>query len=417
MLAAITALALALRLIGVNSDLWLDEITTVQIYSQASLLHIIASYTSTNNHLLNTLLVKLAVAWAGNQEWAIRLPAALFGVVTIPAFYWVARLALSRRASLCAALLLTVSYHHIFFSQNARGYTAYLLFSLLSSRLLAQGLQEDRARDWALYVVAMLLNFTALLNSGFVFAAHILVGAAALIIVKQRGSSPIPLLRRLSAVFALLALLGFQLYALILPQAYVMSRVVYTEPSVGFSPFSAEFLNELARELSAGLVARQGFGMSIGLILGALPCLVIVGAGFLIIFRRQWALATALALPLLLTAFYLLVSRSFFSPRFFLLGLPLAILSLTQGLFSFADLVSDRLRKSRKIFAPRLATALAMVVCVLSLGLLRQYYSVPKQSYRASIQYLEEIRKPDGIIIAVYLAEFWLPLLRPARPS
>ena len=65
LLAAITALALALRLIGVNSDLWLDEITTVQIYSQASLLHIIASYTSTNNHLLNTLLVKLAVAWAG----------------------------------------------------------------------------------------------------------------------------------------------------------------------------------------------------------------------------------------------------------------------------------------------------------------------------------------------------------------
>ena len=118
LLAAITALALALRLIGVNSDLWLDEITTVQIYSQASLLHIIASYTSTNNHLLNTLLVKLAVAWAGNQEWAIRLPAALFGVVTIPAFYWVARLALSRRASLCAALLLTVSYHHIFFSQT-----------------------------------------------------------------------------------------------------------------------------------------------------------------------------------------------------------------------------------------------------------------------------------------------------------
>jgi hypothetical protein len=280
-----------------------------------------------------------------------------------------------------------------------------LLFTLLSTRLLAQGLQEDRARDWALYVLAMLLNFAALLNSGFVFAAHILVGAAALIIVKRRGGSPTPLLRRLGGVFGLLALLGFQLYALILPQAYVISRVVYTDPSVGFSPFSAEFMKELARGLSAGLFARLGFGLSVGLILGALPFLAIVGGGFLILFRRQWAVAAALALPLVLTAVYLLINRSFFSPRFFLLGLPLAILSVTQGLLTFADLVADRLRRGRKTFAPRLATALAVAVSVVSLGLLRNYYSIPKQSYRASIEYLEELRKPDGIVIAVHLAE------------
>jgi mannosyltransferase len=405
LLAAITALALALRLININSDLWLDEIATAQTYSQAPLLHIIAGYTSSNNQLLNTLLVKLAVTVAGNQEWAIRLPAALFGVATIPALYWVARMALSRRASLVAALLLAVSYHHIFFSQNARSYTAYLLFSLLSSRLLAQALQEDRARDWALYVLAMLLNFAALLNSGFVFAAHILVGLMALIIVKRRGSSPIPLFRRLSMVFGLLASLGFQLYALILPQAYVISRVVYTDRSIGFSPFSVEFLKELTRGLSAGVGARLGLGLSIGLILVALPFLAVVADGFLIVFRRQWALAAALVLPLVLTAVFLLVNRFIFFPRFFLLGLPLVILSLTQGLFSLADLVADRLRKGRKTFAPRLATALGMAVCVGFLAPLRHYYSVPKQSYRASIKYLEELRKPDGVVIAVYLSE------------
>jgi len=405
LLAAIIALTLALRLINLGSDLWLDEIATAQTYSQAPLLHVIGSYTSSNNHLLNTLLVKLAVAWAGNREWAIRLPAALFGVATVPALYWMARMALSRRASLVAALLLAVSYHHIFFSQNARGYSAYLLFSLLSSGLLAQGLQEDRARDWALYVAAMLLDFAALLNSGFVFAAHILAGAAALIAIKRRGGASIPMLRRLTAVFALIALLGFQLYALILPQAYVISRVVYTDPSVGFSPFSAEFLKELMRGLSAGLYAKFGAGLSIGLVLGALPFLAIVGAGFLIVFRRQWALAAALALPPVLTAVYLLVNRATFSPRFFLLGLPLAVLSVAQGLFSFADLVADRLRESRKTFAPKLATALGLAVCAVSLASLRYYYFVPKQSYRASLEYLEELRKPDGIVIVVYLAE------------
>src|SRR5262249_39582145 len=160
-------------------------------------------------------------------------------------------------------------------------YTAYLLFSLLASGLLARGLQEDRARDWALYVVAMLLNFASLLNSGFVLAAHLMVGAAALFIIKVRGGSPLPMLRRLRAVFTLLALLGFQLYAVILPEAYAISRVVYTDPAVGFSPFTLEFIKELARGLSAGL----GAGMSIGLILGGLLFLAIAGAGFLTVFR------------------------------------------------------------------------------------------------------------------------------------
>ncbi len=77
--------------------------------------------------------MKLCVAIFGAQEWAIRLPSVIFGTATIPAIYWVSRQALSRRASLCVALLLAVSYHHIFFSQNARGYTAYVFWVFTES--------------------------------------------------------------------------------------------------------------------------------------------------------------------------------------------------------------------------------------------------------------------------------------------
>jgi hypothetical protein len=400
-LAAVTGLALILRLVNINSDLWLDEIATAQLFSQKPILQVLFSYTGTNNHLLNTLLVKLAVALAGEREWAIRLPAALFGAATIPAFYWVARLALTRRASLAAALLLTVSYHHIFFSQNARGYTPYLLFSLLSSGFLARGLQEDRPRDWALYVVTMMLDFASLLNSGFVLAAHILAGAAALVVIAWRGGSLLPMLKRLFGVFVLVGLLSFQLYAVILPEAYAISRAVYTDPAVGYSPFSLEFLKELARGLSAGL----GAGMSVGLILGGLLFSAIAGGGFITVLRRRWPLALSLALPPILTAVYLIVSRASFSPRFFLLGLPLAMLCVAQGLFGFADLIADRLGKSRKRFAPALGTALALLGCAVSMVSLRYYYSVPKQSYRASLDLVNQLRASDGIVIAVHLAE------------
>lgn len=398
LLAAVTLLALALRLFRVDSDLWLDEITPLLDYGHLSALEVIGTYLSTNNHLLNTLLVKLSVANFGEQEWAIRLPAVIFGTATIPVLYWVARLVSSRWTSFAAALLLAVSYHHIFFSQNARGYSAYLFFSLLSSGLFIRALQQDRLRLWILYGVAMFLNFASLLLSAFVFAAHILVGAVALFVVKRRGVPPLPLFQRLLAVLAVPAFLAFQLYATVLPQVYVNIRTVYTSSrGSGFSPFSGEFLSELIRGVSAG------FGT--GFVLGVLPFLVLAGAGFIILFRRQWALAAVLALPLLLTAAYLVSARLNFSPRFFLLGLPLAILSVVPGTQGLTKLTARIVGKSETVFSLRLATGLVLAVCIISLASLRYYYSVPKQSYRASLEYLESQRKSGEIVIVIFNAE------------
>src|SRR5262249_38688261 len=119
LVAAATVLAAGLRLYGLGSDLWVDEITTVLAYQNTSPFHVLTAYTSSNNHLLNTLLMKASVSALGVTEWAVRLPAVLLGIACIPAQYGLARLALGRRESVLAALLLAVSQHHIFFSQNA----------------------------------------------------------------------------------------------------------------------------------------------------------------------------------------------------------------------------------------------------------------------------------------------------------
>ncbi len=41
----------------------------------------------------------------------------------------------------------------------------------------------------------------------------------------------------------------------------------------------------------------------------------------------------------------------------------------------------------------------------MSLSSLRYYYSVPKQDYRASLQFIEAGRKPDEKIVVIHLAE------------
>jgi 4-amino-4-deoxy-L-arabinose transferase-like glycosyltransferase len=395
-LAAIILLGFGLRLYRLSSDLWLDEITPILDYGKLPSWQVVASFYSSNNHLLNTLLMKLSVAWFGEHEWAVRLPAMLFGTATIPVLYWVARMAMSTTASLGAALLLATSYHHVFFSQNARGYVSHVFFSLLATGFLVRGLQRDRLRTWALYVVSMLLNFAALLLSGFVFAAHILVGASAVLLLWRRRTSSLPLARRLAAVFFVTGFLGFHLYATALPQAYMFVRHTYSQPASGWEPLSLEFLKELARGISAGLGPLG--------ILAAVPVLLIAAVGFLALFRRHWVLTSALAVPLVLLAAYLLASGLTFTPRFFALALPVGILCGVQGLFSAVEWILKRAPKESALTA-RLSTALVLVGCAVSLLSLRHYYSLPKQPYSASLRYLESQRKPGEIVIVIHLAE------------
>lgn len=403
LLGAITLAGLALRVWRLDSDLWLDEIAPVIIYRDKSVLEVIATYLASSNHLLNTLLVKLSVAVFGEHEWSIRLPAAAFGTATIPVLYWTARLVFTRLNSLAAALLLAVSYHHIFFSQNARGYIGYVFFSLLASGLLCKALADGRGRTWALYVATMTLNTAALLISAFVLASHVVVGLGAVWMWQRSGHSARVVARTLIAVFAAIAFLSFQLYALVLPQAYVYMRSVYTQAGSGYSLVSTEFATEFLRGLLMGVGARVGWG-TLPLVLLALG---LGGLGFLRLVQRHWVLTASLMLPGVLTAGAVLLGGLTVSPRFFLLSLPLAILVSVEVMHAVVRAIWARVPPGRRrpAMPSWLPLALFAVVAGLLLVPLFGYYEVPKQSYVASAEYLRGARGPDDLVVVVHLAE------------
>ena len=396
MLGAITLLGLILRFHHLHADLWIDEITTVVEHCSRTVLQLLTSYPDSNNHLLNTLLVKAAMSGFGDSEQVIRLPAVMFGTAAIPAGFWLARMALPLRSSLAAALLLAVSYHHIFYSQNARGYSAYLLFSLVSTGLLIRGLQEDRARTWTLYVISMVLNFASLLISGYVFAAHLLIGAGALRLMKKRGRPVRPLMIRLAGIWGLAALLGLQLYALILPQAFRVMKASWTQESSGFALFSGEFFRELMRGLSAG--------WGPGFIAAAAPLAVIFLVGLAFLVRSNWILASALVLPGALHALFLIANGLRFAPRLFILGLPLAFFAVLSALETVCAWAARRSGRPESGFASgsfNLAVALMAAGLLWSLG---PYYSAPKQDFRGAIRYLQAVAGPGDVVVAVDLA-------------
>ena len=120
-----------------------------------------------------SLLAKLCLLWLGDTPFALRFPAVAFGLLGIGAVYALGRKVASAREGLLAAALLAVSYHHVWFSQNARGYTALAFFALSATLLLLRVLEDGHRRDALGYAVVAALGTYTHLTMACVVAAHL----------------------------------------------------------------------------------------------------------------------------------------------------------------------------------------------------------------------------------------------------
>src|SRR3989304_4647093 len=138
--------AALLRLYDLNDGLWHDEIITAVKYVRLPFAKILTTYDSENEHFLYTILARGFVLLFEENAWALRFPAVLFGIASIGTTYLLGRQVSNVLEALLASALLTFSYYHIWFSQNARGYTGLLFFANLSSWLLIRALVENRSK-------------------------------------------------------------------------------------------------------------------------------------------------------------------------------------------------------------------------------------------------------------------------------
>ena len=132
-LAAITLGGAFLRLQGLNAQpLWLDEVVSLNnalAFGRGGLRALAGA-----DHIapLHSMLLWAVVNLGGESAVWLRLPSALFGIATIPAVFVMAkRLFCSTRTALIAAALVAVSPYAIWYSQEARMYSLFLLFVCL----------------------------------------------------------------------------------------------------------------------------------------------------------------------------------------------------------------------------------------------------------------------------------------------
>jgi mannosyltransferase len=399
-LLALSVVALGLRLWALGSCLWFDEVLTLVDFVRPPLRHIVSSFPSQNQHMFFSLLAHGSLAAFGESAWALRLPSVAFGVASIWALFLLGRQLVGRREALLACTLMVVSYHHVWFSQNARGYMGLLFFATLSTWLWLEA-QERRRWSWHVaYAVAVALGMWTHLTMVFVPLSHALLYAADLFrrLAMPGGAGgmgrPGRDVFQALAGYVLAATLTLQLYALSLPEFLRTGLHEVSLESAWTSPLWV--VTESLRSL------HLGFGALGVVAFGAL----IAGAGWLSLARRNWLAAAAMVLPPLLGGTLMLVLGHNLWPRFFFFAMGFALLIAVHGAMTFPRLVLAPFLSpaSSTAWGGRLGTIGVVVVIVASALSLPRAYALPKQDFTGARAYVEAERRPGDAVVAVGLA-------------
>jgi mannosyltransferase len=166
-------LALTLRVYQLaGQSLWYDEAITAQVSAQG-----VAELTRwTADDIQPPLYYYVASGWtrvAGRGEWALRFPSVVFGVLSIPVLWVLARRLFGRQprgdlAGLLAGLLATIAPLYVYYSQEARMYTMLTCLGALAGYCLLRAMKgAGQGRRSYAWWVAFILSGAAVLYTHY----------------------------------------------------------------------------------------------------------------------------------------------------------------------------------------------------------------------------------------------------------
>ncbi len=392
-LTLLTVVAGALRLYRLDSCLWFDEIDTLVNIVREPLPKIVTMFSSQNQHMFFSVLAHGSILTFGESEAALRLPSALFGLASLWALFLLGRKTLGVRESLLACGVTCFSYHHVWFSQNARGYMGLLFFTLLATWLWTEGRSRRGAGWWVAYALAVALGAWTHMTMVFVAIAHAMLYVIADVLRSNRASATRSTELRLRPLLAwpVSATLTLQLYALGLPEFLRSALHEVSQPSEWTNPLWV--VQETLRNLSQG-GPIGGAVMACGGLLLAL--------GWLRLYARDGAFAFAMILPGFLAGGTMLALGHNLWPRFFFFCIGFAVLLAIAGAMQAPRLLPSRALTRRG--RDRLGWTLSILMMAAAASMLPRNYAFPKQDFIAARDFVETEREVDDVVVGVGLA-------------
>lgn len=406
-LAAISALALALRLIRLDAQpLWWDEGYSVFFATRAFPTLLERTAVDIHPPLYYALLQTWMLAFGAGAP-ALRLLSVVIGVAAIPLMYSVARALFSPRVGLVSALLVAAAPLHIYYSQEVRMYGLVTLLALASIALhlkilnhpRAQPVLQSGAAGFGITLAYILVTALALYTQYF---AVFLVGAeiAVVLYLKYRARRNTALRAWTLAWCAIgILYLPWLLYAG--PKLFV-----YVTNKVGIEQYARlDPVSYLGQHLVAFSMGHVTDWMWLAWGAVGICALALLG----LVASRRWqsgqgnsefvkhnSLAAIYFLVLLALGFLVNLVYPFHPVRYerlLLFALPLFLIYVACGIVTMWD---------RERGLGVVASGLLVIFCAMSLY---DFYTIPRypdEDYRPLIQEMEKVAAENDLVYAFY---------------
>lgn len=167
-----TAVAIGTRAYGLGQwDFLVDEYATIY-YAEERM--------TTVKEPAYYAIVYVLFQLFGISETVARLPAMIFGVISIPVFYLTWRKVIGRYGAAIGAILILLSSWHLWFSQFSRFYSALFFFGSLSFYYYWRAITRDDLRS---FLFSLLFSFVGLFFHFTIIIAPVACGAFSLLVL------------------------------------------------------------------------------------------------------------------------------------------------------------------------------------------------------------------------------------------
>lgn len=173
LLSLIVGLAAVLRWYAIGrSSIWIDEGASITL-ARMPWDRFVQTLWQYEINMTSYYLTLRAWMHLGDSEAIIRSLSALLGTVSVVAIYLLGRRLLGERVGLVAAAFLSVNMLHVWYSQEARGYSLAVLLVIVSLLLFVEAVENPKKRWlWVGYLAVSVLAVYAHLFALLVLAAQ-----------------------------------------------------------------------------------------------------------------------------------------------------------------------------------------------------------------------------------------------------
>lgn len=404
-LLLILIIATVARVENLNNSLWYDEIFTLINFIRLPLEDLISIYASFNNHPLYSLQANISVLLFGEHNWSIRLPATVFGIASIAAMWRLAYFITGPLQAHVIALLLALSYHHVWFSQNARGYTEVMFWCIVSTIILLKCLKAPSWGKWCSYSLILTAGIYTHLTAIVFFLAQGIYVYIIILFQKECHSVKNHYRKKINwlmptASFMIVGLLSLVLYSPSIEQLF--------ESIVDVSNTSSkDVMKEYQSPMWAAVeilrsIATPSYLTSISIFIA----IALTGVGIFSIYKKEPLIPIIFILHVILLMGLLLALSMRIWPRFFFIDIGFILFFMIQGIYVLCEYTSTFIKslQPQRVVRKRIFLFVSALLVTIFYVLNLKNYQYPKQDFNSSINYIKKHPSQLDNIVTLGLA-------------